>query len=582
MPPTSMPAPSNPAPDTARSRQAINGRSSRKSRQLRKLKSQNQSPLQPTCTFNVGNLLPELLDQIFNEVEDDQHTHFQSHPIQDDYLSIQSARTEKGTVLKDGQLVCRPKSALLPFLRVCKGWKPIAERRLYQSIAIGTTHHRSRKSAVPLLSRTLKGNPYLAGLVRQLRMLENSSQKSPDQYLAHAAIVSACTQLSHLTLLGFATSKKVLNVLRTSIIGLTSLRTLVLVQHIEWAAFDKTHFGLCSTADILQWMSRWRDIQHVVVLANAKLPPSWKNGQSSDLCLATNKQRRNHGLRKSAAASNGGSSSEASSSSQQLLSFPRLRTFSFYQPSISESALQTLKTAAPSLTTLRIDFASIPMHILCECLATWAPTLHTLLLRHAADTAFDSQIENALGQLMNLRYLHTTANLVPPQILHHLLALEDLQYLVREVTHFDMLVEVVPAQLPNLRQFVLYCLCHEAMTSDRLRILEDLEHTCQAHGILFDCKLDWEAMLAALEQDDEFDDDWSLDFEHYADYEEHYGSNSDWDDGFSYWDDGWGQSHITFEVGGQLMHTAYHWDDDYHDESDVASLVGQIRRSMLN
>ncbi len=499
----------------------------------------------------------------------------QSHQIQDDHLSIQTTRFDSDSVLQEGhKLIGRPKIDIGKFVLVCKGWRPVAERRLYQSIAIGTTRYTyntsAKKTQASLLLRTLKEQSYLAGLVRELRMLEPSGHQGPDQHLAHAGIISACTQLSHLTLLGFATSKKVLSLLRHSIGGLASLRTLVLVQHIKWSGFDGNHFGLCTSAELLRWMSRWQDIQHVVVLANKKLPSSWANGQVYS--TRKGKERAETPAVPGTTASN---LDHASGSNQQLLSLPHLRTFTFLQDTMTEMSLQLLTVAAPSLTSLRIAMESA-MTAVPTSLTTWASTLQNLSLQHPAQNVLDIGIEAVLNQLSNLRSLRTTSAVIPPHLLPQLTALEVLEYDIQESSHLDTLVEVVPETLQNLRACSLVRVPTASFSPEAMVALERINDACNRRGVTFDSHIDWQAIMDDLEDHDE---------DHWDEYEDEYWEDDalgyDVDDlqgGFSAWDDGWGQSHITFEVDGQLMHTTYHWDSD--EDHDVASLVRQLRRTL--
>ncbi|KAI0086565.1 hypothetical protein BDY19DRAFT_350599 [Irpex rosettiformis] len=408
-------------------------------------------------SHGAATLLPELLDQIFSEVENAPQCYKPvcSRPIRDDHLVVCNTRYSPGcnTIIEDDNaILCPPpKFRILPLIRMCKWWRPVAERRLYQSIVIRTARY---PNPVDILLRTLEGNPRLAGLVRELRMVEPVHQ-GPAHTQTLAGIISACTQLSYLTLIGFVASKLALKRLQTSLSSLSSLRSLVLVQHDRWKGFNNTsHFGLCSAEEILQWMTQWPDIEHVVVLTGAKLPPEWRTGRFSQNSLPSNNQ------------------------------FPCLRTFSFLQPTTSSAPIQALKMAAPRLETLRIDLEATSDWDIRDALATWAPTLHTLHLYHSTQLVFEPQLGDLLGQLSKLRSLHTTSCLIPPEILHRCATLEMLDYTIETLAHVDGLIEAVP-QLLKLVDLKVPTSPIEAEVSAKMRHLQEI---CYGRKIEFvDC-----------------------------------------------------------------------------------------------
>ncbi|KAI0801762.1 hypothetical protein BC629DRAFT_1493857 [Irpex lacteus] len=472
-------------------------------------------------SFDVAGLLPELLDQVLRDVEDAVHlilsrTNSQCLPIQEDYLAVSSTPYGDSTVHEDTGSLIVYSSPILPFIRVCKQWKQVVERRLYHSIVLRAARHRD---PLPLLLRTLKESPHLAGLVRELRMLE-PFHRGPSHTGTVAEIVSACPQLSHLTVIGFAANKEALEALRNALSMLTSLRSLVLVQYDSWRGFSDTHkHGLCSMTELLGWMSRWQDIEHVVVLTSPQRP--------SDRFSAQTTTSNYH--------------------------FPRLRMFSFLRPPASQSALCLLGAATSHLDTLRVYLDSGSTRELHAALVTWAPMLQTLHLEHPPQLVFEDRLDDILCQLSTLRNLHAGVRLITPSMLHHLLALEVLEYDIESSSHVDELVGVVP-QLPNLRYLMVPRSPTGSSSEVAIRI-KVLRATCSSRGVKFvDCVREpppnrYRHSRSFVYSDDE-DDEFASD--HYYDSDD-YAQDSD-------------QYHYLDDYHEDSDH--YHYLDDYHEDSD--------------
>lgn len=125
-----------------------------------------------------------------------------------------------------------PQWYLTPVLRVSKTWNMLAEKRLYQRIAIGMNFSRARKprtrdrtnpnpESLPLqryqfsrvakgLLTTLSAHPHLASLVEELRLGIKDSQHSeaPEWTETHARLIQVCQNLKHVDIQGFALTKR--------------------------------------------------------------------------------------------------------------------------------------------------------------------------------------------------------------------------------------------------------------------------------------------------------------------------------------------------------------------------------------
>lgn len=125
-----------------------------------------------------------------------------------------------------------PRWYLAPLLRICKAWNGVAEKRLYQRIAIGMnfshtrrprtgrkTHHvpkvicesRNRFSQVAKgLLATLSTHPHLATLVEELRLgiKDANHTEAPEWTETHARLIQMCPNLKHVDIRGFAFTKR--------------------------------------------------------------------------------------------------------------------------------------------------------------------------------------------------------------------------------------------------------------------------------------------------------------------------------------------------------------------------------------
>ena len=275
---------------------------------------------------HAATLFPEILEQIFDEVEEFRHSYMLSHRIQDDHLRINNTRYFKGGTTYDDLTSCSSPRSMIPALtRVCKRWKPTAERCLYRSIDVQSAIY---SNPIPLLMKTLESKPHLASLVRELRVLDAvDAGHLHTWYLA--GIIRACTQLAHLTVVGFVVMYLVEDALRTSLSRLTTLRSLAVVQHRSWTwPGSLNEQALCSAEELLQWMVQWPNIEHVTVVTKSS---STRTDNKSS--LPPNPY------------------------------FPHLRTFSFLQPITAQASLQALRIAAPQLETLRVSLEIGRAHV---------------------------------------------------------------------------------------------------------------------------------------------------------------------------------------------------------------------------
>lgn len=459
------------------------------------------------------HLLPELLlDRIFGEIESSYTPPLSWWTKPEDHLEVKHSPMEgsHSYVQDDSVWATRRIRGLTDtfcrLLKVCKRWKPFAERRLYRSITIGSTQPRSTAVVLVQLLTTLQHRPDLACLVQELRLLKVPTTKIPQQHAIQVCIISACTQLSSLTLIDFAPEQRVMKMLRESLARLARLRSLVFVQRTRLGRFKGGQYGLCSETDLLQWMSRWHNIQHVVVLTNERLPPSWDNIVAlTGVPRGGWKKKRRHiyemipsdafhnpNPRKAKGSSKSTvtpKDDQSNDTVQQLPSFPHLHTFSLLYTTTSVLSLRFLRTATPSLKTLRVNLDSPPSAGLYDALSTWAPTLETLFLDTKitdVENTFENEVIVMARQLSELRILHASSVLIPAHTLPCLTRLETLEYVVNDPSHLQALIDVIPV-LPSLRQCKVLCAAASAPHSVDMQIKRDyLQELCTFWDVEFD------------------------------------------------------------------------------------------------
>lgn len=423
------------------------------------------------------HLLPELLlDRIFGEIESSYTPPLSWWTKPEDHLKVKHSLMEgsQSYVQDDSVRATRLTrgftSTFCRLIKVCKGWQPVAEQRLYRSITIGSTQPRPAGVVLTQLLRTLRRRADLAHLVQELRLLKVRGSKTSQQYAIQVCIISACTQLLSLTLVDFGGVESVMKMLHESLAQLAHLRSLVFVQHIRWDAYKGTQYGLCSATDLLQWMSRWYHIQDVVVLTNKHLPSSWddvetltgipQNGGKHGKRLSKLLPRSAfHDPKAKKGSMVGPKDDQSTDATQQLPSFPHLRTFSLLYTTTSVLSLRFLKTVAPSLETLRVNLDSAPSAGLYDALSVWAPTLETLFLESQVtdvENRFENEVIVMARRFSELRFLHASSVLIPPHTLPCLACLETLEYIVNNPSHLQALIDVFPMLL-SLRQCKVLC-----------------------------------------------------------------------------------------------------------------------------
>lgn len=375
---------------------------------------------------------PEILDQIMGDVEAWRYNYF--------FL---------------------PQAPLTPLLRVCKAWTPIAERRLYQTISIGTyfqsvaaagadrvAHVRKRRLsgiAHELLS-TLQLSPRLCALVRRLRLTTEDFQERA-QSEEYVRILQLCPNVDSVHLRGYHPDevRAFVDALRPK-----SLTSLVV------SGLDRSggQCGpLCTLSELQQVMARWPDLQCV--------------------------QFYNGALSTSVGPHPAISAPSKACSQLLIIELPS-------GPELSSGQLRALLTMRPSGVQklhIRVSDSGDALSALCACLHAWASSLADLRIAFPRSVLDTTPLAAALSQLTSLRRLHVIPIMLPAHALSDLGHLRELFYYARRTGIADLAKVLEDRErLPQLR--ILNCI----LPFDGLDLstpYEQIEKMSSARGMTF-------------------------------------------------------------------------------------------------
>ncbi|KAH8110102.1 hypothetical protein DFH11DRAFT_832000 [Phellopilus nigrolimitatus] len=404
---------------------------------------------------------PEILDRIFemNEFKSHRHTRF------DDF----SAKREH-----------------VPLIRVCRSWRPVAERRLYRAIPLFCRGY-GRPGPLPAtyvekrhwqLCRTLQGNASLAAHVRELYLdLDACENEKARVYLK---IMNLCPNLSHLTIKQY----KAYDLVRLKrVFAAKSLVKLAISAHDKGPAMP-----LLSSKELLQMMTMWP--------------------MTEDICLDPNVLVSSYDRRYEGYVFTGDQHPTETNLSQS--SCPELRSLKLGDALLSACDLHGLRAISfPRLQrfSARIMQKSDIQAALATCLKTWSPHLLTLTIDYTFECNVEPRqctrlpIDDAVMCLSSLRFLSINALLVCPQTILALSALQYINYFMPTAEELDALTLGLTVsdtgstgqaerRMPALRFLCIVSPMGERgpHCSDKLLAAEKrLQATCETRDVDFNC-----------------------------------------------------------------------------------------------
>jgi len=318
-----------------------------------------------------------------------------------------------------------PQFPLTPLILVCKSWHPVAERLLYESIAIGShffkftdfyyadvaqsldnsghklgfkallkglaavnaSHEQIAKPKgrpasvfVQQLLETLENNGRLAGIVKELRIL--SQVEKDNKSLNHAMVLAACPNISHVEIRYESFSLLARDIL------VDSLKTKSLISFKLCCLLNNK--SLLEVPTFLRIMANWRDIKHV------QISP--------------------YGLLHSAPEDNDDDVEPGCCSQVQVFDIERSTAM------LRSRDLRNLLRMCPA--GIKVFKASLTMDngmhaVLQPCLRAWAPTLEIVDLRGSwrYDSPSPAPISDDVAKLSKLTVLALSTFIMDPHAL---------------------------------------------------------------------------------------------------------------------------------------------------------------------
>lgn len=334
---------------------------------------------------------------------------------------------------------------LARFARVCKHWHPIAERLLYQSVAIGldlnhfqiyTRDHEPPPPTSPEyiawfvqamkknssqddpicpassiasdFLETIQLNQRLASLVTELKLRIPDEEVLGEQSHQFIKILAACPNVRRL---------KIIYHLPHPNMSATLMESLMLKETlVSFELQSETDDILWETPTLLRMMRKWREIEHVKAFSYSL------SGYDED----------------------GNSGSGVEDEDVELGCCPKLQSidldWGWYRPAFLRCRdLQTLLRMCP--TGMKTFKAALAMDdgtldVLEDCIRAWAPTLETLVLRrswrHGPPTSI-THLSDCVANLTQLKILVLESLILDPCVLSTLPRLTHL-YVARAST----------------------------------------------------------------------------------------------------------------------------------------------------
>ncbi|KAH8112881.1 hypothetical protein DFH11DRAFT_388874 [Phellopilus nigrolimitatus] len=337
---------------------------------------------------------------------------------------------------------------LLSLLRVCRTWRHVAERRLYQSISIhgeSLRHIKNRgwswedigKPTARMLIKTLE-TPRLATLVHDLSL--TTTDFLDDRILTelYVKLISMCPKLAYVTISGFNNDLR--GELKEVLLGKKDLVWLKISKSIR-----EDHQGdfFCDTVELIGMMTHWPRLQKLYFGENMLCGSDYSEpfpAPSSVLC-------------------------------------PQLRGYCISSACLNErdvDALQVVTGRRLEIFIATIEDTKRARVALLRCLAAWAPCLTNVTLDVSYGsklTKMDRSIAAAFPVLRSLKVLRLETGLVRPSTVLELPALECLEYIILPTDHTEVSQALASGlevsgtksggacRLPMLRRITLEFLC---------------------------------------------------------------------------------------------------------------------------
>ncbi|KAH8112884.1 hypothetical protein DFH11DRAFT_389161 [Phellopilus nigrolimitatus] len=367
----------------------------------------------------------------------------------------------------------RPETMLVPLLRVCRTWHPVAERRLYRSISIDKDIF-AEKCAMLVLStgeriaqkllETLE-NARIAALVHELSLATFNFYDDWNVTRLHIELISACPNLAHIHIRGYNDD------LRGELKEvLMEKKTLVSLTISDYSLKSYPSEYLCDTAELFGMMAHWPKLE--------KLSFTGLTLRGSDC-------------------------SEQSPAPSGVIC-PQLREFDSCG-TLDKRDMDTLHAVSGRRLETFYAFIEDTEHArvaLLRCLAVWAPCLTSVdldVMYCSKITEPDRSIAAAFPALRSLKHLRLETGCVRPATLLELPALETLEYIILPTDHTKVPQALASGlevsgtksgelcRLPMLRKIRLVFL-YETRSSERdnRADLKHLSEVCATRNIELD------------------------------------------------------------------------------------------------
>ncbi len=307
---------------------------------------------------------------------------------------------------------------LYPLLFVCKEWRDIAQRRLYFSVGIEGTRSiggdGSEKCGA--FYETVKANPFLASLVRELRI--GAFYQSGDESSRHTHILRLCHNVTRVELAG--SDRRLLGELKAAL-AQADLAELS-ISHLGRG--DREGTELCTPSKVFTYILNWPRLRKF-------------SAQTSSVCELDGREA---GTPISPFAVKGRCSG--------------LREISLKDCSLNAKHLLLLPELAPNIERASISVQLDATEALQTCLQRWSSTLTHLSL--SSNETTDSIMAGVYPNLQALRSLEVPSHIMPPDAVVEFAHLETLEY-AATTEHIELLSETLRRNmsLPSSKKLIL-------------------------------------------------------------------------------------------------------------------------------
>ncbi len=315
-----------------------------------------------------------------------------------------------------------PQWPLYPLLFVCKEWSVVAQRRLYSAVGLGDgwTSGGGGEKICEGFHKSVKANPHLAPIVRELRLGSNDSLNEREETFHHAHILRLCENVERVEIRGFNdTHREELKaaLLQRDLVELTISRTGLNGSPPTSLPKDTS---FCTPSELIEYISHCPRLR--------KLSTEGAFHESDDESLLPDP-------------------------SAVKGRCPMLKEISIKQDWFTMKHIQIVSEMAPNVEKAYFDSKGIGTDVLESCVLSWSSTLVDLFV-HAHDEI--SFAEETCKSVRALRILTVCSDTIPPDLLDNFLHLTVLFY-VCETEHLEQLASVLQGShaLPSLSKLFL-------------------------------------------------------------------------------------------------------------------------------